>query len=89
MKTRRRGEESDELRPEYDLAELLKRGVQVKYAQKRREGANLVLLNPDVAKAFPTDEAVNEALRLVIKLAKLPGRRKRALARTANTRRSI
>ncbi len=34
------------------------------------EGTNLVLLAPDVAQAFPTDEAVNEALRLLVKLAK-------------------
>jgi hypothetical protein len=89
MRTKRRGQGSDELRPEYDLAELLKHGVQGKYARRYREGTNLVLLNPDVARAFPTAEAVNEALRLVIKLAKLPGRRKRALARATNTKRSI
>ena len=60
----------DELRPEYDLPELLKGGVRGKYAERYREGTNLVLLAPDVAKAFPDAEAVNEALRLVIQLAK-------------------
>lgn len=34
-----------------------------------RKGTNLVLLSPDVAKAFPTEEAVNEALRSLIELA--------------------
>ena len=65
-------EEIDDLRPEYDLRELLKSGVQGKYADRYREGTNLALLEHDVAEAFPTDEAVNEALRLVIHLAKLP-----------------
>jgi len=58
----------DELRPEYDLAQL-KGGVRGKYAQRYTEGTNLVLLAPDVAEAFPTDDAVNEALRLLIKIA--------------------
>ena len=72
MKTKSKGEKADELRPEYDLGELLKDGVQGKYAGRYREGTNIILLEPDVAKAFPTDEAVNEALRLVIQLRKLP-----------------
>jgi len=61
----------DELRPEYDLRELLKGGVRGKYAEQYRAGTNLVLLDPDVAKAFPSEEAINEALRLVIQLARL------------------
>jgi hypothetical protein len=61
----------DDLRPEYDLSELLKGGVRGKYAERYREGTNLVLLAPDVAEAFPDEDAVNEALRLVIQLAKL------------------
>ncbi len=62
----------DELRPEYDLKRLLKDGVRGKYAKRYQAGTNLVLLSPDVAKAFPTDDAVNEALRLVMQMAKLP-----------------
>jgi hypothetical protein len=62
----------DELRPEYDLKTLLKGGVQGKYANRYREGTNLVLLAPDVARAFPTEEAVNEALRLVMRMAQIP-----------------
>lgn len=62
----------DELRPEYDLSKLLKGGVRGKYAERFREGTNLVLLAPDVARVFPSDEAVNEVLRLVIQMAKIP-----------------
>ncbi len=65
-------EMDDDLRPEYDLAQLLKGGVRGKYAERYRAGTNLVLLAPDVAQAFPTEEAVNQALRLVIQLAKIP-----------------
>jgi hypothetical protein len=59
---------NDELRPEYDMKSLLKGGVRGKYAHKYREGTNLVLLEPEVAKAFPNEKAVNEALKLVMKL---------------------
>jgi hypothetical protein len=62
---------NDELRPEYDLKSLLKGGVRGKYAKKYRAGTNLILLEPDVAKAFPNEKAVNEALRLVMKLNKV------------------
>jgi hypothetical protein len=62
---------NDELRPEYDLKSLLKGGVRGKYAKKYRAGTKLILLEPDVAKAFPNEKAVNEALRLVMKLNKV------------------
>ena len=62
----------DDLRDEYDLTTLLKGGIRGKYAAAFARGTNLVLLAPDVARAFPTDEAVNEALRLVMRLAELP-----------------
>ncbi|HKV08223.1 MAG TPA: hypothetical protein VJ725_08805 [Thermoanaerobaculia bacterium] len=58
----------DELLPEYDLS-TLKRGVQGKYAERYKQGTNLVLLEPDVAKAFPDDKSVNEALRLLMEIA--------------------
>jgi hypothetical protein len=58
----------DELREEYDFAQL-KGGVRGKYAQQVRQGTNLILLAPDVAEFFPADEAVNEALRLLIQIA--------------------
>ena len=59
---------NDELRPEYDIKSLLKGGVRGKYASRYRAGTNLVLLEPEVARAFPNDKTVNEALKLVMKL---------------------
>ncbi|HEV2881515.1 MAG TPA: hypothetical protein VGX24_09590 [Pyrinomonadaceae bacterium] len=61
-------EQQDELRPEYDFSQLKGR-VRGKYAGRYREGTNLVLLDPDVAAAFPDAKAVNEALRLLIDVA--------------------
>jgi hypothetical protein len=61
-----------ELRSKYDLAELLKGGVRGKYVSRYRAGSNVVVLSPDVAKAFPTEESVNEALRLVMRMAQIP-----------------
>jgi len=60
---------TDELRPEYRREEL-GRGVRGKYLESYRSGTNLVLLSPDVAEAFPTEEEVNSALRSLIRLAK-------------------
>ncbi|MCE2396823.1 hypothetical protein J4G02_20070 [Candidatus Poribacteria bacterium] len=57
---------NDELRPEYDETSL-KNGVRGKYAQQYAAGTNIVCLAPDVAAAFPNEEAVNEALRFVLK----------------------
>jgi hypothetical protein len=59
---------TDELRVEY-RREDLGRGIRGKHLESYRSGTNLVLLSPDVAKAFPSEEAVNDALRLLIKLA--------------------
>jgi hypothetical protein len=55
----------DDLRPEYDLG-ALGPGVRGKYA-KLLKGTTLVALQPEVAVAFPTSSAVNEALRAVLK----------------------
>jgi len=65
-------ETEDELRPEYDLSQLLKEGTRGKYAAQYQEGVNLVLLAPDVAAAFTGAEAVNAALRLVLQIAQIP-----------------
>ena len=81
MNPKSKNEKADELRPEYDLATLLKGGVRSKYAKRCDQGTNLVLLSPDVARAFPNDKVVNEALRLVIRLKKTPGGGKRKVAR--------
>jgi len=53
------------LRPEYDFA-AMQGGVRGKYTKRYREGTNLVLLEPDIAEAFPNDAAVNQALRGVL-----------------------
>jgi hypothetical protein len=60
---------SSDLRQEYDFS-TMKGGVRGKYAKRFREGSNLVLLDPELSKAFPTDEAVNQALRAVLSLTK-------------------
>lgn len=57
-----------ELRPEYDFSQM-EGGVRGKYVERYQAGTNLVLLAPNVAQAFPTEDAVNEALRLLIKIA--------------------
>jgi uncharacterized DUF497 family protein len=68
MKKETDHELEDELCPEYDFSQL-QGGVRGKYAERYQAGTNLVLLDPDVAQAFPTAEAVNEALRLLIQIA--------------------
>jgi len=68
---------SDELRPEYDLRRLLRTGVRGKYAKRYQAGTNLVLLDPDVRRAFRDEKAVNDALRLVMQLQKIRNRRGR------------
>ena len=75
---------SDDLRPEYDVA-TLKGGVRGKYYKQATAGTNLVLLEPDVALAFPDSSSVNRALRLLQEVATksskgkpLPGSRRRA-----------
>ena len=58
----------DELRPEY-RREDLGHGVRGKYLKAYRAGTNLVLLKPDVAAAFPTEQAVDAALRSLMEVA--------------------
>lgn len=52
----------DTLRPEYS-ADLIKSGVRGKYANRYREGTNIVLVDPDLHRLFPDSESVNRALR--------------------------
>ena len=59
----------DELRPEYNRDDL-GRGIRGKHYDDYKSGTNLVLLSPDVATMFPDEDAVNNALRDLIKLAK-------------------
>ena len=53
----------EEMLPEYDFS----KGIRNKYAARFAEGTNLILLAPDVAAEFKTSDAVNRALRAVIK----------------------
>ena len=67
---------SNGMLPEYDFASM-KGGVRGKYVKRLRAGSNLVLLEPDIAAAFPSDAAVNKALRAALDVAsvvKAPGR---------------
>ncbi|KYC39580.1 hypothetical protein WA1_03890 [Scytonema hofmannii PCC 7110] len=68
MKKEVENEMEDELRSEYDFAQM-EGGVRGKYVERYRAGTNLVLLDPDVAQAFPNDAAVNDALRMLIQVA--------------------
>ena len=68
-----KSEINDWLRPEYkrsDFGEL----VRGKYAKRIRESTNVIVLDPKVAKAFPNDEAVNNALRGLIGLSRSSAR---------------
>jgi hypothetical protein len=68
MKNRNAGP-TDELLPEYDFASM-KGGVRGKHVERLREGTNIVLVDPDVAAAFPSADAVNEALRGILNTAR-------------------
>jgi hypothetical protein len=70
----------DELRPEYDLSKL-KGGVRGKYYKRAVAGTNLVLIEPDLTKAFPDTDSVNRALRTLLDAAGMatrPARRRRS-----------
>jgi len=59
-RTKMADDDSDlELQPQYDFS----KGVRGKYAAQYREGSNVVVLDPDVAATFKTPQAVNDALR--------------------------
>ena len=68
----------NDLRPEYDLSRL-KGGVRGKYYEQAAVGTNLVLLDPDLARAFPDSTSVNLALRMLQDIAtKTSGRTQRS-----------
>ena len=71
MKKTKPDSDSD-MRPEYDFS----KGVRGKYFERFKKGTNVVLLEPDVARVFKSSEAVNEALRGLLKVAgQVSGRR--------------
>ena len=79
MKNIDRTDNGDDLREEYDF-EHMTGGVRGKHVEQYRAGTNVVVLDPDVAAAFPTSESVNETLRMLLRIAttgrKSPRRRK-------------
>jgi hypothetical protein len=74
MKRNKKRIQRDELRPEYDFSKL---GpfVRGKYYQRLKNGTNLVLLAPDVAKHFRDEQSVNAALRKLISASKKSARK--------------
>lgn len=67
-------QKTDELRGEYDFS----RGVRGKHHRAYRVGTNVVVLEPDVADAFPNSSAVNRALRTLVDVARRQVRPKRS-----------
>ncbi len=61
----KKASEPDDMRTEYDFPSM-KGGVRGKYIRRIRESTNIVVIEPDIADAFPTEAAVNEALRGIL-----------------------
>jgi hypothetical protein len=61
--------DDDEMLPEYDFTG----GVRGKYVERYRQGTNVVLLDPDLAKVFTSSEAVNDALRELVRIKTASG----------------
>lgn len=57
--------DSFEMKAEYDFS----KGIRGKYAKAFASGTNIVVLDPDVAAVFPDSKAVNEALRVIVRVA--------------------
>jgi hypothetical protein len=75
--------DEDELRPEYKRSDFPGGLVRGKYAKRLRESSNVVVLKPEVAQAFPNEEAVNNALLSLIDIAQKTTRATRRLAGSA------
>ena len=69
----------DDMRSEYDFS----RGRRNPYAARLASGATVVVLDPDVAEAFPDSAAVNDALRTLAEIARRPRRKAKSKRRTA------
>lgn len=61
-----RNRKTDEFRPEYDFS----KGIRGKHHEAYKAGTNVVLLDADVAEAFPDSSSVNRALRMLLEIAK-------------------
>ena len=67
MKKKSKRDLDDDLRPEYDFSKMR---IVARGPKRKAPKPKIIHLQPDVAKTFPDDESVNEALRLLIRLAK-------------------
>ena len=72
MKTTPSEADLTEMRTEYDFAG----GVRGKYAERYGRGTNLVLIDPELADAFPDSQSVNDALRALVAIAERTDKRK-------------
>jgi hypothetical protein len=77
----------NEMRRQYKRSDFGKL-VRGKYAARASAGTNVVILEPAVAKAFPTDKAVNDALRVVLEVAAATARLTQRSTRTPRRRRT-
>jgi hypothetical protein len=75
---------SDDLRPEY-RREDLGPGMRGKYLEASRGPTNVVMRSPEVAQAFPTEEALNEALRSLMEIARRTTRPAKPASRRAKS----
>ena len=76
----------DELRPEYKRSDFPGGLVRGKYAERLKESSNVVVLRPEVAQAFPNEEAVNNALLSLIEIAQKTKRPTRRSTGSAGSR---
>lgn len=74
MKKARKPKSESEMLDEYDF----RKGVRGKHAGRFAEGTNLVLLDADLAKIFPDSQAVNEALRTLVRIGRGNGPKKQS-----------
>jgi hypothetical protein len=63
-----------EMKTEYDFSG----GIRGKYVDRYRRGTNVVLVDPELAEAFPDSKSVNDALRALVAIARRAETRKRA-----------
>jgi hypothetical protein len=78
----------NDLRKEYRLSDFPGGFVRGKYAKRIRESSNVVVLKPEVAEAFPNEEAVNEALLSLLEIARKvtkPGTSRSAKVKSAHS----
>ncbi len=80
--------DKDEMRTKYRRSDFPKGLVRGKYAERLRASSNVVVLEPEVARAFPNQEAVNSALLSLIEIAKKTARPRGHSTRRVNKRRA-